>query len=44
MSVMYGFDLEGLEWLDAMDLAALATRHKLRIAALDKPVKVMQGH
>jgi len=44
MSVMYGFDLEGLEWLDATDLAALAVRHKLRIEALDKPVKVVQRH
>ena len=35
MSVMYAFDLEGLEWLDATDLAALATRHKLRIASLE---------
>ena len=43
MSVMYGFDLEGLEWLDPTDLAALATHHKLRIAALDKPVKLTQG-
>ncbi len=42
MSVMYGFDLDGLEWLDASDLAALATRHKLRIAATDKPVKLTQ--
>jgi Matrixin len=39
-SVMYGFDLEGLEWLDPTDLAALAAHHKLRIATLDKPVKL----
>ena len=44
MSVMYGFDLEGLEWLDATDLAALATHHKLRIGALDKPVRLIQQH
>jgi len=44
MSVMYGFDLEGLEWLDATDLAAFSVRHKLRIEALDKPVKVVQRH
>jgi hypothetical protein len=42
MSVMYGFDLEGLKWLDPTDLAALATRHKLRIATLDKPVELTQ--
>ena len=42
MSVMYGFDVEGLEWLDPADLAALATHHKLRIATLDKPVKLSQ--
>ena len=41
MSVMYYFDLEGLEWLDATDLAALATLHKLRITALNKPVKLI---
>ena len=41
-SVMYGFDLEGEEWLDLTDLAALATHHKLRIATLDKPVKLTQ--
>lgn len=44
ISVMYSFDLEGLEWLDATDLAALATHHKLRIATLDKPVKLNQRH
>jgi predicted Zn-dependent protease len=41
MSVMYGFDLEGSEWLDPTDLAALATHHKLRIAILDKPIKLI---
>jgi len=44
MSVMYGFDLEGSEWLDATDLAALAAHHKLRIATLDKPVKLIRLH
>jgi Matrixin len=44
ISVMYGLDLEGLEWLDTTDLAALATHHKLRIATLDKPVKLIQWH
>jgi predicted Zn-dependent protease len=39
-SVMYSFDLDGQEWLDLTDLAALATHHKLRIASLDKPVKL----
>jgi hypothetical protein len=38
MSVMYGLDLEGLEWLYPADLADLAKHHKLRITALDKPV------
>jgi predicted Zn-dependent protease len=41
-SVMYGFDLEGQEWLDPTDLSALATRHKLRITAIDKAVKLTQ--
>jgi hypothetical protein len=40
MSVMYGLDLEGEDWLDVTDLAALAAHHKLRIATLDKPVKL----
>jgi len=43
MSVMYGLDVEGLEWLDPTDLTALARRHKLRITALDKPVKLIQA-
>jgi hypothetical protein len=42
-SVMYGFNLEGPEWLDPTDLAALATHHTLRIATLDKPVELTQG-
>ena len=42
MSVMYGFDVEGLEWLDPTDLAALARHHKLRVSSLDKPVKLTQ--
>ena len=41
MSVMYGFNLDGLEWLDPTDLAALATHHTLRIVSLDKPVKLI---
>jgi|HubBroStandDraft_4_1064222.scaffolds.fasta_scaffold305880_2 hypothetical protein len=40
MSVMYFLDLEGLEWLDPTDLAALARHHKLRIATLDKAVAI----
>ena len=40
MSVMYGLDLEGLEWLYPADLAELAKHHKLRITELDKPVAV----
>jgi hypothetical protein len=43
MSVMYSFDLDGLQWLDATDLASLATHHKLRIVDLDTPVKLIQG-
>jgi hypothetical protein len=42
MSVMYGFDLEGLKWLDPSDLTALAAHHKLRIATLDKPVELTE--
>lgn len=38
MSVMYGLDLEGQEWLYPADLADLAKHHKLRITILDKPV------
>jgi hypothetical protein len=40
MSVMYFLDLEGLEWLDPTDLAALARHHKLRITTLDKAVAI----
>ena len=39
-SVMYGLDLDGVEWLDPADLAALAAHHKLRIASLNKPIKL----
>ena len=41
-SVMYGFSLDGQEWLDLADLAALATRHKLRIETAERPVKLTQ--
>ena len=37
-SLMYGFDLDDSESLDSADLAALAGRHKLRIASLARPV------
>jgi hypothetical protein len=40
MSVMYGFALDGQKWLDTADLAALAAHHKLRVAILDRPVKL----
>jgi hypothetical protein len=40
MSVMYFLDLDGPEWLDPADLAALAKHHKMRIAALDKAVSI----
>jgi hypothetical protein len=43
-SVMYGLDVEGLEWFDLADLKALATHHKLRITTLDKPIKLIQEH
>ena len=39
-SVMYGFNLDDQDWLDVADLAALATRHKLRIAVPDKPIRL----
>jgi hypothetical protein len=42
-SVMYFLDLDGLELLDPADLASLAEHHKLRIAALDKPVAMGAG-
>jgi hypothetical protein len=38
MSVMYGLDLDGPEWLYPADLAELAKHHKLRITEIDKPV------
>ena len=37
-SIMYGFDLDDSQSLDAADLALLADRHKLRIAPLSQPV------
>jgi hypothetical protein len=37
-SLMYGFDMDESESLDAADLAFLADRHKLRIASLSQPV------
>jgi Matrixin len=40
ISVMFGLDLDGLDWLDPADLSALASRHKLRIVSLDKPFKL----
>jgi matrixin len=40
MSVMYGLDLEGPEWLDPTDLVALAQHHKLRIATLTTAVAI----
>lgn len=39
-SVMYGLNVDGLDWLDSADLAALAAHHKLRITTLDKPFKL----
>ena len=42
-SVMYGFNLEGQDWLDLTDLAELAAHHKLRIAPTDKPVRLAGG-
>jgi hypothetical protein len=40
MSVMYGLDLEGPEWLEPTDLVALAQLHKLRIATLNNAVAI----
>jgi hypothetical protein len=40
MSVMYAFDLEGMEWLYPSDLADLAKHHKLRITRVDRPVSI----
>jgi hypothetical protein len=37
-SLMYGFDLDDSQSLDSADLAALADRHKLRIASLTRPI------
>ncbi|MEO8051228.1 MAG: matrixin family metalloprotease [Acidobacteriota bacterium] len=37
-SLMYGFDLDDSQSLDPADLAALASRHKLRIASLSQPI------
>lgn len=39
-SVMYYLDLRGRELLDRCDLAALAARHKLRLASIQRPVRV----
>jgi hypothetical protein len=40
MSVMYGLDLEGPEWLEPTDLVELALHHKLRIATLTTAVAI----
>jgi hypothetical protein len=42
-SVMYGFDLDGPRSLDQADMAALAARHKLRIATPAKLVELTQA-
>jgi hypothetical protein len=42
-SVMYFLDLDGPEWLDPTDLAALAKLHKLRIATHGKSVAINAG-
>jgi Matrixin len=39
-SVMYYLDLRGREWLDVSDLSALAARHRLLIAQVDKPIRI----
>jgi hypothetical protein len=41
-SVMYYLDLQSSGTLDPTDLAALANRHKLRLASLESAVLVMQ--
>ena len=40
LSLMYGLDLDCSESLDAVDLAALASHHKLRIRSLTQPIKL----
>jgi hypothetical protein len=39
-SVMYYLDLRGREQLDASDLSALAVHHRLRIANVQKPIRI----
>lgn len=41
-SVMYYLDLRGRELLDGSDLSALAAQHRLRIANLQKPIRVQR--
>ena len=41
-SLMYGFDLDDSQTLDAADLAFLADRHKLRIVSLTRPILLDQ--
>jgi len=40
-SIMYGFDVEGPEFLDTVDLRALAERHKLRVSSTHQPVRLI---
>lgn len=40
LSLMYGLDLDCSESLDALDLATLAARHKLRVTSLTQPIKL----
>jgi hypothetical protein len=40
-SLMYDFDLDCSQLLDATDLATLAAHHKLRVASLTQPVKLV---
>lgn len=39
-SVMYYLDLREYEVLDQLDLAALSSRHKLRISSIQRPIRV----
>ncbi len=41
-SVMYAFDLDGQNWLDASDLEALSAHHKLRAARGSQAIRIVE--